>query len=67
MAPATFRDLPDGQWTSNGLCLRDARGLPTIERARTISRTLGVYRAARYLWARGWSVEAAAWVLARRP
>ena len=36
-----------------------------IERARHIARTLGVYRAARYLFARGYSVEAARWILLR--
>lgn len=30
-----------------------------IERARMIARTLGAYKAARYLKARGWSIEAA--------
>ena len=34
-----------------------------IERARSIGRTLGTYKAARYLAKRGWSIEAAMWVL----
>lgn len=54
---------PKGQWTRNGLMVRDARGLPTIERARTIAQTLGTFAATRYLRKRGWSVEAAAWIL----
>lgn len=53
-----------GHWTRNGLQLRDARGVPTIERARNIASTLGTFAAARYLWKRGWSVEAAAHILA---
>lgn len=52
-----------GQWSPNGLCMRDARGKPVIERARAIRATLGTFRAARYLYKRGWSVEAAVVVL----
>lgn len=34
-----------------------------IRKARNIGKTLGVYRAARYLRARGWSIEAALHIL----
>lgn len=34
-----------------------------IERARHIRRTLGTFRAARFMAKRGFSVEAARWVL----
>lgn len=34
-----------------------------IKRARIIARSLGTYRAARYLKARGWSLEGALWAL----
>lgn len=34
-----------------------------IERARSIQRTLGTYKAARFLAKRGWSVEAALHIL----
>lgn len=37
-----------------------------IDRARAIGRSLGVPVAARFLRNRGWSVEAAAYLLARR-
>ena len=37
-----------------------------VERARIIARSLGVYQAARYLYRRNWSVDAALWILARR-
>lgn len=40
------------------------RGVTQIERARIIKRTLGTVVAARYMKARGWSIEAALWVLA---
>jgi hypothetical protein len=33
------------------------------EKAREIARTLGIYNAARYLWKRNWSVEAAVFIL----
>jgi hypothetical protein len=33
------------------------------ERARHIARTLGTFRAARYLRARGWSIEATRWII----
>jgi hypothetical protein len=56
-------NLRDGHWTPNGLQLRDARGIPTIERARHIAHAFGTFRAARYMRARGWSVEAALWAL----
>jgi hypothetical protein len=55
-----------GRWTINGLQLADSRGIPTLSRARTIQATLGTYAAARFLLARGWSVEAAAFMLAHR-
>ena len=35
----------------------------SIRKAKLIARTLGTYRAARYLAARGISVEGARWVL----
>lgn len=34
-----------------------------IVRARAIKRTLGTYRAARYMAKRGWSIEGALWIL----
>ncbi len=34
-----------------------------IRRAQVIQRTLGTFRAARYLFLRGWSLEAARWAL----
>ena len=34
-----------------------------VSRARNIAATLGTYRAARYLASRGWSVEAARFIL----
>jgi hypothetical protein len=37
-----------------------------IRKARNISRTLGTYRAARYLRARGWSLEGALHILVPR-
>ena len=55
-----------GRWTANGLQLLDARGIPILSRARTIQATLGTVAAARFLWARGWSVEAAAYLLSHR-
>lgn len=55
-----------GRWTVNGLQLADARGVPILARARTIQATLGTVAAARFLFARGWSVEAAAYLLAHR-
>lgn len=55
-----------GRFTINGLCLADSRGIPTITRARTIQATLGTFAAARFLYARGWSVEASAYLLAFR-
>ncbi len=39
------------------------RNVSPIERARAIARSLGTYRAARYLKARGWSLEAAVHIL----
>ncbi len=36
-----------------------------IWKARHIARTLGMFRAARYLATRGWSIEAALWALCR--
>lgn len=40
------------------------RGVTQIERARIIKRTLGTVVAARYMKARGWSIEAALSILA---
>lgn len=37
-----------------------------IPRARSIARTLGTFYAARYLAARGWSVDAALYILTHR-
>jgi hypothetical protein len=37
-----------------------------IARARTIARSLGPSVAARYLRKRGWSLEAAFWILFRK-
>lgn len=37
-----------------------------VRKARHISRTLGTYRAARYLKARGWSIEGALFILTGR-
>ena len=34
-----------------------------VKQARHIGRTLGTFRAARYLATRGWSIEAALWLL----
>jgi hypothetical protein len=34
-----------------------------VARARHIRRTLGTYVAARFLAKRGWSIEAALWIL----
>ena len=34
-----------------------------VERARHIRRTLGTYAAARFLAKRGWSIDAARWIL----
>lgn len=42
-----------------GRKLRRSDAMNQIERARMIARTLGAYKAARYLKARGWSIEAA--------
>lgn len=36
-----------------------------IERARHIQRTFGTYKAARFMAKRGWSIEAALWILCR--
>ena len=41
--------------------------LDQIERAEYIRRSLGVRSAAGYLRKRGWSIDAALWLLARRP
>ena len=41
--------------------------LDQIERAEYIRRSLGVRSAAGYLRDRGWSIDAALWLLARRP
>lgn len=57
--------LREEEWTPNGRQLRDKKGIPVLERARHIHATLGLFRAARYLRKRGWSVEAAAWNLTR--
>jgi hypothetical protein len=37
-----------------------------IQRAKCLTRTLGFYIAARYLAKRGWSIEAACWILLRK-
>lgn len=55
-----------GTWTRNGLQVSDARGVSCIDRARHLKRTLGIKAAAAYLRNRGWSVEAASAILARR-
>ncbi len=52
--------------TLNGLTIRQPDGSSTIVRARAIFRTLGPYRAARFLRKRGWSVEATAYLLLNR-
>lgn len=36
-----------------------------VAKARHIARTLGTFRAARYLALRGWSIEGALWVLCK--
>ena len=54
-----------GHWTPNGLMIRNARGQSVIGHARSIGRTLGTFRAARYLAKRGWSLEAALWILCK--
>ena len=36
-----------------------------IERARHIQRTFGTYKAARFMAKRGWSIEAALWILCK--
>lgn len=56
-------NLLPGEWTPNGLCVRNAQGRPTIEHARTMARTLGTFKAARYLRKRGWSLQAALHIL----
>ena len=61
--PVTTRP---GHWTPNGLCLRNARGQSTIAHARSIGRTLGTFKAARYLRNRGWSIEAALHILTKQ-
>lgn len=38
-----------------------------MERARHIAKTLGVYRAARYLRKRGWTLAAALVALSKKP
>lgn len=55
-----------GRWTVNGLQLVDSRGIPILTRARGIQASLGTHAAARFLFARGWSVEAAAFMLSHR-
>jgi len=42
------------------------RIISQINRARHIRRTLGAYVAARFLAKRGWSLEAALWILFNR-
>lgn len=49
--------------TERGANMKDTRQL---FRAEVIQRTLGTFIAARYLRKRGWSIEAALWVLAHR-
>ena len=61
--PPYSNGVAAGSWTSNGLCLRNARGQSTIAHARSIGRTLGTFKAARYLRKRGWSIEAALHIL----
>ena len=39
------------------------QGRTQIEQARAIHKTLGTYTAARYLALRGWSLEAARYIL----
>jgi len=56
--------LAPGVWTPNGLCTHNAKGKSVPAHARHIGRTLGTYKAARYLRARGWSIEAAVYYLA---
>lgn len=52
-----------GHITPCGLMIRTPSGTNTIVRARRIFRTLGAYRAARFLRSRGWSVEATLYIL----
>ncbi len=49
----------DGTVTPNGLCTHNRKGRSTLAHARTIARTLGTFKAARYMRSRGWSLEAA--------
>lgn len=64
--PYDARGITTGAWTPNALQTHDARGVSCIDRARHLKRTLGVKAAAAYLRNRGWSVEAASAILARR-
>lgn len=41
----------------------DKQGRTEIERARNIKKTLGMFLAARYMAKRGWSLDAARFVL----
>jgi len=61
--PYNSDGIARGTWTPNGLCIRNAQGRPTIAHARQLGRSFGTYRAARYLKARGWSIEAALHIL----
>lgn len=40
-----------------------AQGRSQMEKARQIKSTLGIFTAARYLQKRGWSIEAAVFIL----
>lgn len=41
-------------------------GIQQIQRALHIAKTLGYYVAARFLYNRGWSLEAARWILLKK-
>ena len=54
-----------GEWTSNGLQLRNGKGKSVLQHAQNVAGSLGTYKAARYLKERGWSMEAALWTLCK--
>jgi hypothetical protein len=54
-----------GEWSPNGLCIRNPQGRYVPAQARAIKRSIGTFKAARYLRSRGWSLEAALHYLAK--
>lgn len=64
--PYTPEGVVRGVYTPNGLCTHNAKGRSTLAQARSIARSLGTFKAARYLRSRGWSLEAALHTLTSR-